>query len=431
MPPRVEDDMGFVSQQMRMMDMIKRWMFVAAGVVLLSSMMVNGENWPKWRGPRGDGISQETGLLEIWPQGGPKKIWSAKVGIGFSSPVAVEGKIYQLSLNGKQETLQAFDANTGKVLWEQSSEGGWDGQFPGSRSTPTIEGGRIYVFGGRSDLVCRELGTGKEIWRLNVMKETGASKHLTWGCASSPLIVGDLIYVQNVQGGPVAVAVNKTTGKIAWQSEAKALGGYAHPILIEVEGVKQLIVFGGDAVWALHPGNGKTIWTQPWKTQYDVNASTPMYAAGHLFVASAYDAGSLMLKVSGTGAQKLWEYRGSKANSHIRSRFQGFVLEGESLYANAEGTLKCMSWPDGAIKWEAKEIKLGMGGGFVRAGDKFIAISEKGALMLIKAGPESAHLISSIQIDEGSQNWSTPTLYNGKAYVKTTEDLFCLDVSGK
>lgn len=411
--------------------MMKRTILAAAGLVLASSLTVNGENWPKWRGPRGDGISQETGLLAQWPEGGPKRVWSVKVGEGFSSPVAVDGKIYLTSVHGKKEILQAFDAATGKVLWEQSTDSGWDGDYTGSRATPTIEGDRIYTFTGRSELICRELATGKEIWRLNVMKATGAKKHLTWGCASSPLIVGDLIYVQNVQDGPVAVAVNKRNGQIAWQAEAKALGGYAHPVLIEVEGVKQLIVFGGDAVWALNPRTGKTIWTQPWKTQYDVNASTPTYADGHLFVASAYDAGSLMLKVSATAAERVWEYRGSKANKHIRSRFQGFVLEGNNLYANAEGTLKCMSWPDGAIKWEAKGIRLGMGGGFVRVEDKFIALSERGQLMLIKASPDGAHLVSSVEITDGDKNWSTPTVYNGKLYVKTMEELICLDVSGK
>ena len=131
------------------------------------------DEWPKWRGPNGDGISHETGLLDKWPADGPKQVWIAKVGLGFSSPIGYGGKVYLLSQDGNQDGLQAFDAATGKLAWVQSSQGGYPKEdFPGSRTTPTIDGKFIYTYGGGGDLVCRDLETGKGIWRNNILQLT-------------------------------------------------------------------------------------------------------------------------------------------------------------------------------------------------------------------------------------------------------------------
>lgn len=404
--------------------------------VVLVAVLANAaiaEEWPKWRGPRADGISRETGLLESWPEEGPKKVWSAEVGVGFASPIAIDGKVYLLTLvDDKQEVLQCFDADTGKVLWSQAYDGGWTGQqFPGSRATPWIEDGRIYTYGGKGDLVCRDLSSGQKIWHINVPQRTGVTKFQQWGIASTPLIVENAIYVQNGVGGPIAVAVNKTDGKLLWQSEARGLAGYAQIVLADVQGTKQLIVLGGDTVYGMDPATGKTIWQEPWETKYEVNAATPIVHEGHLFITSGYDSGSMMLKLSPTGAQKLWEYRDSKGAKHIRSRFQGVILENGVLYANSEGILRAMSWPDGAIKWEARPIRLGNGGSIVRVGDKFVALSERGELMLIQTSADGARKISSVKLAEGDRNWATPLIYRGKLYVKTMEELICLDIAGK
>ena len=398
-------------------------------LIVLGCGIARAEDWPRWLGPRGDGISRETRLAEHWPVQGPAKLWSLPIGEGFSSPVAVEGKIYLFTLvDQKRETLQAFDAANGKVLWTESYDGGWADAYPGSRATPVIENGRIYTYGGKGDLVAWELGAGKIIWRTNVMEQTNVRTNLGWGLSSSPLIIGDLICVQDGAGGPIAVGLNKNTGKIAWQSEARGLGGYAHPILADVSGSRQLIVFGGNAVYGMDPASGRTIWQEPWTTKYDVNAMTPVYRDGHLLISSSYDSGAMMLQLSAGGANRLWAHRDAQ---HIRSRFPAAVLDGNTLYANSEGTLKAMSWPDGKILWSNRQIRLGPGGSFVRVGDKLITLSERGELMLIKATPQGATKISSVKLADSDRNWSTPLIYQCKLYVKTTEELICLDISAK
>jgi len=397
----------------------------AGSLLLLSTAVATGEEWPCFRGPRGDGISRETGLVEKFPEGGLKRLWFANVGIGYASPVAVDGRVYLFSTIAEKDTLQAYDAESGKVLWTASYNSSWTGDYPGTRASPVIEGSRIYTYGGAGDLACWELANGKSVWQINVLKLCG-TKPLQWGQAPNPLIVGNLIYVQGGKGGAVAVAINKSDGTIAWQSE-KGLGGYTQPLLIDVEGTKQLIIFGGETIYAMNPENGKTIWRYAWKTKYDVNAATPVYRDGRLFCTSGYDHGCVMLKVTATAATKEWE------NKNMMSRFQGVILEGDCLYGNAEGVLRCLDWSDGRVRWALPDsaFKIEMGGAIVRVGDKLVILSQSGKLGLAKAGPEGVVLISQSPLVQGKEVWCTPLIYRGKLYAKGASDFVCVDFTGR
>ena len=413
-------------------------MLAAGTIVAMLAVSTRGEDWPNWRGPRGDGISKETKIANTWPAGGPKQLWTAKVGIGFSTPLAVDGKIYMFALTGpadatewKTDTLYCLDAASGKELWKQSYDFAFKGPYTnemmggwrGTRASPVVEAGKIYTHGPAGDLVCRELADGKEIWHTNILVQTGATP-VTWGQSSNPLIDGDLIYVQSGQGGPVCVAVDKKTGKINWQSD-KGLGGYAQPIQADVAGTKQIIVFGGDAIWGLDAKSGTKIWTVPWKNEYFVNAATPIFHDGKLFVTAAYTGGHCaMFSLSGAGAKELWK------NNEMTCRFQPPILDNGAIYGNSEGTVKCLNWNDGKAKWSYRE-KIGPGGSLLRVGDKLILLSERGKLILTKATPDAVEKLSEFKALDGTQIWSAPMIYNGKLYVKGTEDLICLDVAGK
>jgi outer membrane protein assembly factor BamB len=395
-------------------------------VFALAGALFAAEEWPQWRGPRGDGISRETVAAKAWPKDGPEPLWSAKVGIGHSSPVVAGGKVYVFHLQGKQDTLTCFDAATGKQAWSNSASTGWavSGKYPGSRATPTIDGPRVYTYGGAGDLVAWDLESGKPAWHLNVLKATRAEP-LTWGQASSPLVTGDRIYVQSGNGGPVAVAVDKATGKIAWQSE-RGMGGYASIIRADVEGSPQLIVFGGEALYGMDPQSGKTLWKTPWPTEYDVNAATPVYHDGKVFITSAYSkppARCAQFQVSRNGVKKLWE------NRSLTCRFQPPVLEDGYLYGNSEGTIRCLNWSDGKVQWEGKDrdLQLGMGGSVVRlGGDQLLALSDRGKLVLAQATPKAIKPLAASQILDGRDIWSTPVVYDGKLYAKGPEEFVCL-----
>jgi outer membrane protein assembly factor BamB len=388
------------------------------------------EDWPAWRGPRGDGISRETGIAVTFPAGGPRQVWAADVGIGYSSPVAAGGRVYLFTLNERKETLTAFDAATGRIVWSEESPSNWTGSYAGTRATPAIDGDSIYTYGGAGELTRHDLATGQPRWRVNVLTITGSS-NLGWGTASSPLVTRDAVYVQSGKGGAVAVAVRKDDGSVLWQSEARGVGGYAHPILVDVTGKPHLIVFGGKAVYAMNPATGKTLWQQPWETNVEVNSTTPVYRDGLRFVTSEYNQGAMMLRL-GTGdfsvAERLW------ASKEIQGKFPGVILDGDALYANSAGTLKCMSWPDGKILWAATDpkLRLGIGGSLVRFdGDKLLLMSDRGKLSIARATPAGITLLSQADVLDAREVWSTPLLYGGRLYAKGDTEIVCFDMTGK
>ena len=426
---------------------------LAASLALTSVSTARGEEWPRVGGPNGDGISHETKLLTEWPATGPTKLWTIPTGLGHASPIAVAGKLFLFTFDSDtgEESLEAFDAETGKQIWKQSYAGGYNNApnnaWLGTRATPTIDGTRIFTYGGSGDLVCRELADGKEVWHINVLKLTNADT-LEWGTASSPLVAGDAVYVQGGRGkdAPVAVSVNKNDGKFLWQSASKGSasgapkgirpgigGGYAAPIMISVAGAKQLIVFGGTAVYAMDPASGKELWKLEWRTDYDVNATTPIYHEPNLLISSGYTGHACaMFEISASGAKELW-----RRTDSLGSRFPAIILDRGYLYGNSEGTLKCVSWADGKTAWAVDKdplARLGPGGSLVRFGDYLITLSEGGKLTLAKATPEKYEKITAVKgfVKSPKSNiWATPLIYHGKLYVKGYDELVCADITGK
>ncbi len=401
--------------------------FALLVVVGACSIASAAEDWPKWLGPRGDNISKEE-IAPKWPADGPKELWSADVGEGHASPVAREGKIYLFTLDdNKEEALTSFNAGDGKIIWRQAYKISWKPQYAGTRATPTIEGERVYTFGQAGDLVCRELADGKEAWRVNVLKETG-TKPLGWGCASSPLIVGDRIFVQTGDGGPIAVAVNKQTGKIEWKAEGKTKAGYAALVYADVKGKPELIIFAGKAVGGIDPETGKTVWGDEFETRYDVNATTPIVHDGRVLFTAEYDTGrAAMYEIEGKSTKKVWE------SKSLKSKFQPVILDDGFVYGNSGGNLVCIDWKTGQLAWQAndREMRLGPGGSIVRAGDKLITMSERGKLGLVQATPKGYKLLSQADVFDADQIWASPLLYDGKLYCKGRDQFVCLDMNGK
>ncbi|HET6251429.1 MAG TPA: PQQ-binding-like beta-propeller repeat protein [Tepidisphaeraceae bacterium] len=406
--------------------------WIILGIATLSTTALATE-WPKWLGPEGNGISTDK-IAEQWPADGPKKLWSQTVGLGYSSVVAVDGKVYFFGMQGANDVLTAMDAGTGKVLWAESSKVGHkpsqnqaanpQNGLPLPDATPTIDADRIYTYGGGGDLIARNLADGKAVWQLNVLDETGA-KNLAWSEASSPLVTAKLVYVQGGDGGAAAVAVDKATGKIAWKSE-KGLGGYAAPILISAGGISQVIFFGGKTLYSFDPQTGKTIWKQPWDTQYDVNASTPIFSDGHLFITSGYGHGCAMFTISATAAKLDWK------GKEISSKFQPCILDNGKLYGNSGGILKCMTWPTKDVVWSSRDVELNEGGSFVIDGNLMIALGEKGKLSLVKLDdPAGPKVVSDMDAFTTSPIWSAPVIYHGKLYIHGKDQLVCLDIGGK
>jgi outer membrane protein assembly factor BamB len=314
-------------------------------------------------------------------------------------------------------------------------------EWDGTRATPTIDGDAIYTYGSLGDLTCRNLADGKLRWQVNVLKETGGEA-AAWGTASSPLVDAEHVYVQAGvgEGASIAVAVDKKTGKIAWQSEAKGKAGdadkepsgasYAAIVAADVDGEKQVIVFAAHDLYGIDAATGKTRWSIPWATQYDVNGSTPIVRDGKLLVTSEYDVSKAALfQLKPDGLTKLWETK------ELRSRFQPVIVENGYIYANSFGNLVCLKWADGKLVWEAKDraLRLGVGGTILRVGaDKLLTMGETGSMALATVSPQGVKLAGKpVEVFEGKNNWATPLVYEGKIFARGQEEVVAFNVRGR
>lgn len=398
---------------------IRSWFLV----LLAAASLAAAEEWPQWRGPLRDGIVREADLLQDWPPAGPNRLWSRPVGRGYSSPVAVDGLVYLDALDGDRDVLRALNAETGQTVWEQARPAARRRDYQGTRATPLVDGDRIYTFTSGGVLACWDRTTGTPAWSLDILAASG-TKRFDWDPASSPTLDGDVLYVQTGEGGPIAVAVDKRTGQVLWQSQFAGKAGYAPVVVADAGGQKVLLVFANDRLVGMDAA-GRTLWEVPHPTQYGVNAATPVVRGDRAFITSGYGQGSRMVRFDARSAEVLWHQQ------QVGSRTATPILDGDVLYVNSEGTLACINWSDGQVRWSTRDASLGSGGMLVRFGDRLIAYGENGQLTLLQATPDAFRILATFKAFGGGENWATPLVYNGRLYVKGPEELACYEIRAK
>lgn len=390
--------------------------FILAAIASLISLPA--ADWPHFRGPDYNGISKEAGWSAQWPANGPKKLWSAKVGIGFATISVSEGRAYTMGHADKKDTIYCFDANTGAVVWKHSYTAELDPKYyeGGPSATPTVEGGRVYTLSKRGMVHCLDAAKGTTIWSKNVAEE-GKAPMPTWGFASSVFIAGDLAIV-NV--GSTGTALDKKTGKVVWSSAPDEAGYSTAVPFPAANGLAVMFATKQDVV-AVQVQDGKELWRFPWKTQYDVNAADPILSGSKVFISSGYNRGGGVFDVSSNPPKNLWD------NKNMRNHMNSCVLWNGHLYGVDENQLRCIVFETGEVKWTDK---VSGKGSLMLADGKLIVLSEKGELLVAAASPEAFKPISRAQI-LGGKCWSAPVLANGKIYARNAAgDVVCVDVGG-
>ena len=348
---------------------------------------------------------------------------------GFSSAAISGGRIFTCGNVEDRTAVAAMDLE-GKILWQIPVGEAWDRNPPGTRSTPAIDNGRLFVEDPAGDVVCLDAGNGKEIWRLNILKKF-AARNITWGLAESPLVDGQ--HVICCPGGPqtAVVALDKKTGQLAWKSPS--VNGdpisYATPLLIECGGLRILLTMTGKALIGVDADSGELLFRHEHITSYDVNAATPLYRDGRIFITSGYGAGSEMLQlaVSGrkAGVVRLWQ------NKDLDNHHGGVILVDGYIYGSAyKGKWVCLDWNSGKTMY----AEAGAGKGSLTYADGMLyTLSENGKMLLVRAKPERREVVGKFKIPKGGEglSWAYPVVCGGRLYIRHGDFLYAYDIKKK
>ncbi len=415
-----------------------RWLLLVGIGVGTLSLAAGAADWPQWRGPERTGSSRETGLLPDWPKDGPKLLWQIKdAGSGYSTPSVVGDRLYLMSNKGlNDEFVQARQVVDGRLVW--SMRVGKVGpnqqvQYPGARSTPTVDGESLYALGSDGDLVCLETATGKERWHKQLRTDFGG-KPGYWAYAESPLIDGDVLVC--TPGGKEAtlVALDKKTGEAIWKCQVPGgdAAAYASAIVVEAGGVKQYVQFVQNGAVGVDAKTGKFLWRDARAAKSPANIPTPVARGDYVYSASGM-AGSALAKLKGGPGGVAAEpvYFSKKLPNSIG----GSVLLGDYLYGTNATGLLCVEFATGKVKWDDKCI----GAGAVCAADGRLYIhGEDGRVALVEATPDAYREKGRFTLPgqpehaprfgPGEKAWAYPVVANGRLYLRDLNVLWCYDV---
>jgi len=428
----VEEELAWMVRRVLYMNAVKTAVLLCVGILLFGDVCL-ADDWPQFRGPNRDGKSAETGLLKKWPQGGPKQVWSVKgLGIGFSSVAISNGFLYTTGMIDGEGFLFAFDL-AGNLKWKESYGPEWTGSYKGTRTTPTINGDRIYVFSGTGVMACFEAGSGKKVWEVNTL-ERFEGKNIRWGMSGSPLIDGDKVYCTPGGKKGVLAALDKMTGRTIWATTgSEELSAYSSAILIERGGNNLLINMIQKSVICVNADNGEPIWREPYVTPSDTGGVTPVYKDGRVYVTSAvereFTRGGVMFELSadGTSVAEKWN------DQILDCGHGGVVLVDGYLYGSTfdgipKGDWVCLDWDNGQVTYKAKWN--GNKGSIIYADGMLYCYDENtGDVALVKASPRGFDIVSTFRVTEGDgQHWAHPAISNGWLYIRHGNALMAYDV---
>jgi outer membrane protein assembly factor BamB len=407
------------------------WLLVLVGVLGVLSLAAD---WPQWRGPHRNGVSQETGLLKEWPAAGPKLLWQlTDIDFGYSTPAVVGDRLYLLSNKGMDdEFVQALQVEDGKRAWvTRLGKVGVNGipPYPGARSTPTVDGELLFALSSNGELACLQTATGKVLWHKNVVTDF-AGRAGTWAYAESPLVDGDVVVC--TPGGTEAtlVALNKKTGEIVWKAQVPGgdQAAYASAIVVEAGGVKQYVQFLQKGVVGVDAKTGKFLWRYDRTGKSPANIPTPVAHDGCVYTSSAMAGGGLVrLKVNGDTVEAEPVY----FDKNLPVAIGGSVLVGKHLYGTNARALLCVEFTTGKVVWQDKCV--GTGSVCYADGRLYVHGENNGEVALVEATPEGYHLKGHLtppgQPKRGpSKAWAYPVVANGRLYVRDLGVLWCYDV---
>jgi outer membrane protein assembly factor BamB len=460
---------------------MNRWLCLLA--VLSAPALTRADDWPQWLGPKRDGVWREDGIVDKFPQGGPRKLWSVKVGGGYAGPAVADGRVFvtERTLDDGQKTpdggfaapevgggerVRCFDAETGKELWKHSYPCKYKVQYSsGPRCTPTVDGEFVYTLGAMGDLRCLKASDGELVWQKNFVTDY-AAKVPVWGFAAHPLVDGDkLVCLAGGSGERLVIAFDKKTGKEVWTSQSlEGDFGYCPPMIYTFGTTRTLVIWHTRAVVGLDPETGKRLWRQDFQVKAALTAPTPRRLDGDRLLVTSFYNGSTLLKVGDRTVSVVWKSKGKgetpDKTDNLHSIMATAVVQGDHIYGVCSyGELRCLQADTGERVWAdmratrgrytPKEIAARPGPStqfpwserwsvafLVPQGDRFFLFNEQGELIIARLTPKGYEEIDRAAILEPTNKmsghktvWMHPAFAGKKCYARNDEELVCVDLA--
>lgn len=433
-------------------------------VMLAATSLASAADWPQWMGPNRDDVWSETGILESFPEAGPKFLWRKSIHGGFAGPAVVGSKVYvtdyvrsagddkpaptkRNELQGTERIL-CLDAKTGDELWKHEYECNYTISHPaGPRCTPTVTNGKVFTLGAMGDLFCLDAEQGNVIWSKNLPKTYSAPVPL-WGYAGHPLVHGDLLITTAGGEGSTVVALNKATGEEVWKAALKTPEiGYSPPTLIEAGGTTQLLIFHGRGVSSLKPEDGSVYWTEPLSTAFSMAIMSPTRDGDFLF-AGGHSGQSMGLKLDAEKPAVTRVWQGSKNTGLAPVSGTPFAENGIAYGIDGNGLFRAMRIDTGERLWSTARPVNGEdndkrgpmeGATFVtKNGDRFFIFGENGDLVIARLSPEAYDEVSRTKLLDPvgtglGRNivWSHPAYANQCIYARNDKEIVCVSLAAE
>jgi outer membrane protein assembly factor BamB len=402
--------------------------------ICISASMTHADNWTQYRGPAGDGISKETAAAVDWSSGA-KILWKVPTPLGFSSFVIADGLAITVIAENNREICVALDSKSGKELWRtpmgstQYDGGGGDSGADGNRggdgprSTPSIDGDRVYVYDAHLVLYCMDAREGIVLWSQDIAAGY-EGRNIKWSNATSPVIEGDRVIVAGGGAGKSLLAFDKTKGNLVWQSGDEKLT-HATPVVATIHGKRQVLFLMQSGLIGVDAQTGKEIWRAkfPFSTS---TAASPVVSGNFVYCSAGYGVGASLFEIDADGnANEIW-FQANELMNHWSTP----VIHDGHLYGIFEfkkygkAPLQCVELKTGEIKWAER----GFGpGNCILVGERLMVLSDAGEVAIVQATPDAYRELARAKVIEG-KCWSTPAFANGQLYVRSTKEAACIDV---
>ena len=386
-------------------------------------------DWPQWHGPDRSNVSRETGLLKQWPASGPPALWSVPgIGAGYGSVAIKDDRIFVQGSAGGRSVVYALNRADGKGLWSKAlGPAGSNDKGSGPRSTPTVDGDRVYVLTENGDLACLKAQDGAALWQRNILKDF-RGRNIVWLLSESPLVDGDHVVVTPGGAGAGMVALDKMSGQTVWAAkELSDEAGYASAIVADVQGVRTIMTLTGEAGVGVRAADGKLMWRQRNVANNTANIATPIFFDNKVFYTSAYGTGAALLGLTAQGgeikAQQIYFTR------EMQNHHGGVVLVDGYLYGFNNSILSCLKFSTGETMWRNRSVGKGS---LTYADGHLYLLGEDNVVGLAEAVPGAYRETGRFKIaDKGLPSWAHPVVSGGRLYIRNQDTLAAYDVRAR